>query len=108
MHRASKIPVAVKVVFKENEEDVCLSDRPEVAITNKLSSKYNIERHIEHFQVEEFFYLVQACMSHGDLRTFIQAHGYLYLTEKELKSHVKSMVQALGGMHKEGYLHNDV
>ena len=47
-------------------------------------------------------------MSHGDLRTFIQAHGYLYLTEKELKSHVKSMVQALGGMHKEGYLHNDV
>lgn len=107
-HRASKLPVAVKVVFKDIEENVCISDLPEVAITDKLSSKYNIVRHVEHFQIDEFIYLVQACMSNGDLRSFIQACFYLYLTEKELKSHVKSMVQALSGMHKEGFLHNDI
>ena len=108
MHRLTKLPVAVKVVFKDPEENVCLPDLPEVALTNKLSSKYNIVRHIEHFEVDQFIYLVQACMSLGDLRSFIKAHGYQYLTEQELRTHAKSMVQALNGMHNEGFLHNDV
>ena len=108
MHRLTKLPVAVKVVFKDPEENVCLPDLPEVALTNKLSSKYNIVRHIEHFEVGQFIYLVQACMSQGDLRSFIKAHGYQYLTEQELRTHAKSMVLALSGIHKIGFLHNDV
>ena len=107
-HRASKLPVAIKVVFKDIEENVCISDLPEVAITDKLSRKYNIVRHIEHFQIDEYIYLVQACMSHGDLSQFILVFGYQYLTEQELRTHAKSMVQALNGMHNEGFLHNDV
>lgn len=47
-------------------------------------------------------------MSLGDIRSFIRAHGYLYLTEQELRTSAKSMARALGAMHEEGFLHNDI
>ena len=73
-HKASKHPVAIKVVFKDIDDDICIADLPEVAITENLSSKYNIVRHIEHFQVGRYIYLVQAFMSKCDLSSFIYAH----------------------------------
>ena len=47
-------------------------------------------------------------MSLGDMRSFIRAHGYLYLTEQEVRVSAKSLARALGAMHEEGFLHNDV
>ena len=47
-------------------------------------------------------------MSLGDIGSFIRAHGYLYLTEQEVRVSAKSLARALGAMHKEGFLHNDV
>ena len=47
-------------------------------------------------------------MSKGDLRSFIYAHQYLYLTEDEIRKHAKSLALALVAIHGEGFLHNDV
>ena len=70
-HRSSKLAVALKVIFKDIEADICVADLPEVAIPEKLSNDCNIVRHIEHFQVGPYIYLVQACMSLGDLKSFV-------------------------------------
>ncbi len=49
LHRSTKLPVAIKVIFKDIDVDVNVADLPEVAISEKLSSECSIVRHLEHF-----------------------------------------------------------
>ena len=49
VHRSTKLPVAIKVIFQDIEGSVCISDLPEIAISQKLSDEYHIVRHLEHF-----------------------------------------------------------
>ncbi len=80
------------MIYKDVDIDVNVADLPEVAISERLSKHYSIVHHIEHFQVGQYIYLVQACMSNSDLQTVIEYDRALYLTEDEIKEHALDIV----------------
>ena len=47
-------------------------------------------------------------MNRGDLCSYMIKHQIPYLTSKEIKGPLKSIITALKVIHKAGYLHNDL
>ena len=69
----TRLPVAIKVIYNDVDHFVNVADLPEVAISERLHSECSVVRHIENFEVGQYIYLVQGCMSHGDLQSVIEA-----------------------------------
>lgn len=73
----------------------------------ELSSK-SLLKLIEHFEDDNFIYLVYPWSAHCDVGTYLKQFSVPYLTERELQSPMKQLIKGINDLHKIGLLHNDI
>ena len=67
-----------------------------------------IVKYIEQIEDQSYIYLVSDQMNRGDVATFLKERQIPYLSEKELKAPVRSIMKAIKVVHDHGFLHNDL
>lgn len=72
-----------------------------------LSSK-SLLKLIEHFEDDNFIYLVYPWSAHCDVATYLKQFSVPYLTEKELRSPMRQLIKGVSDLHNIGLLHNDI
>lgn len=72
-----------------------------------LSSK-SLLKLIEHFEDDNFIYLVYPWSAHCDVSTYLKQFSVPYLTEKELQGPMKQLIKGVDDLHSCGLLHNDI
>jgi serine/threonine protein kinase len=97
--------MAIKVFLKGTSDD--RTELPEFNLNRQLKS-HVIVKFVEHFEDENFDYLLTTWMPHGDLRSKMSKQKVQYLTEGEMRAPLTNVANALKTIHALGYTHNAV
>mmetsp|Transcript_16066 Transcript_16066/g.22881 ORF Transcript_16066/g.22881 Transcript_16066/m.22881 type:complete len:382 (+) Transcript_16066:253-1398(+) len=105
-HRESNTTVAIKIIMRSRlstDEELCILK--EVSILSSLNHKF-INRIIDFFEEDEYFYLVLEYMDGGDL--FQRIGTKKKYTEKDARDLCYQLIQAINFCHQNNITHRDL
>eukprot|EP01102_Stenamoeba_stenopodia_P015656 TRINITY_DN535_c0_g2_i1.p1 TRINITY_DN535_c0_g2~~TRINITY_DN535_c0_g2_i1.p1 ORF type:complete len:355 (-),score=68.63 TRINITY_DN535_c0_g2_i1:278-1342(-) len=105
-HKTSKQQVAIKFISKNTAAATKSNVALERTATQELSHQ-NIVKLLDVLETTAFLYLVFELYEGGDVRRFLKERKQL-LSESEVQTMFKQLVQAVEYAHEKGFVHRDI
>lgn len=107
VHKSSGQKVAIKIINKENLNEMeARLVRTEIDLM-KLFRHVNIVRLLDHFENDTYIYIVMEYLSGGNISKYLERMNY-NLTEKQAANIVHSVAQGIKYMNSFGTIHRDI